>query len=136
MRLVHAVVCALSVSVVALSCSDDPHRPCPTSAPALAGGFYSHSALPTGACESGKETCELAVLDCDVPGSFGPINSYVCSCTSGTWTCHVDVAGSGTCLPSDWPGSSTTNRPASDAATEAAADGATDASASDGGTTN
>jgi hypothetical protein len=118
----------------AISDGGEEARPCPTSAPPPASGFYGHSALLSGACDSRETTCQLAVLDCDVPGSFGPINKYICSCTSGAWSCRVDIPGGGTCLPSDWtPGARDAS--ATDAA-GAATDAATDASAGDGGTTN
>jgi hypothetical protein len=100
--------------------SDDGEEPriCLTSAPPPPTGFYGHSALPSGVCDSRGGTCQLAVLDCDVPGSFGPINKYVCSCTSGTWSCRVDIPGGGTCLPSDW-----TPQARDASATDAAGDG-------------
>ena len=90
----------LAASSAGACTSSDPARPpdCPTHATAPSGG-YPRSALPSGACDS-EETCQLPVLDCDTPGALGPINGYVCSCASGTWSCKISQPGGAYC-PSD-----------------------------------
>lgn len=98
---------------------DGPPTQCSTEAAPLPGGSgaYPHSELPAGACWSGDESCELAVLDCDVPGALGPVNKYKCTCVSGTWKCDLALHGSSLC-PSD-QGSDAS---ASDAGTDAGKD--------------
>lgn len=66
------------------------------------GAFYTLYDLPSGACETEGEICDMGavpVQTCNGAMRGCAINGYRCSCTSGQWSCLMISAGGGICEP-------------------------------------
>lgn len=86
------------------------------------GAYYLIKDLPSGACPTGGEICDMAAMyaqECNGQMQGCAVNGYRCTCSAGQWDCKTTGQGGGACPPCQADGGATADAgPPGDASTD------------------